>query len=287
MRGADMCGNGGAKKRGGLFTRFSSYPLVKKIRYLFLFIICIYLLFFGLVYVLFIRNNLSDYAAKKNLNTLNAISGNLTSEADRISDMSILIMTNDAVISYLKSDAGTNTKIAKESVNSLHDLMNVFEGISSIYIFDNNLSYVSASRSVTTVFPRKLLTSVWSQDMINAAGGYVYSVNKVVLGENGMPVSGDYMFRTKLNEPLITFTRVINDLGTQKPIGYLAVNLPLSILGDTYKDHVEGESRFGYLYYEKYIYGDDLTADYERIPDHSADYKQKIVGTWGNERIIS
>ena len=282
-----MCGKSGGKKHGGLFAKFSSYPLVKKIRYLFLFVICVYLAFFGLVYVFFIRNNLSDYAEKKNLNTLSAISGNLTSEADRVSDMSILIMTDEAVISYLKSDAGNYTKVAKESVNTLYDLMNVFEGISSIYIFDNNLNYVSASRSVTTVFPRKLLTSAWSQDMIDNAGGYIITVNKAILGENGNPVSGDYMFRTKLNEPLITFVRVINDLGTQKPIGYLAVNLPLTILGDTYEDHVEGDSRFGYLYYDQYIYGDDLTAEFNLIPDHSASHKQKIVGTWGNERIIS
>jgi hypothetical protein len=48
--------------------------------------------------------------------------------------MSILIMTDDAVVSYLKSDQGNYTKVAKESVNTLYDLMNVFEGISSIYI---------------------------------------------------------------------------------------------------------------------------------------------------------
>jgi hypothetical protein len=57
--------------------------------------------------------------------------------------------------------------------------------------------------------------------MIDNAGGYIITVNRAILGENGNPVSGDYMFRTKLNEPLITFVRVINDLGTQKPIGYL------------------------------------------------------------------
>lgn len=263
-----------------IFEKFSSLALGKKIRYLFLFIIGVYLILFVLIYSFFVRGNLSHYASQKNLNALTSISSNLISEMDRISDMSILTMSNDAVVSYLNSETDTGARYSKDAVNALHDLMNVFEGISSVYIFQNDGDYVSAARNVTFASPEMLKSSDWNRNLIDRAGGYVLTIN------------GDGLFFLKKDvdgkpRSVITFMRVINDLDTQKPIGYLAVNLPVSILEDTYDDHREGDSKFAYFYEGKYLLGDDLTAEYTQLAGSGEAYKQKIVGHWGNERILS
>lgn len=269
-----------APKRGRLFARFSSLQLGKKVRYLFLFIIGIYLILFVLIYSFFVRGNLSEYASQKNLNALTSISGNLISDMDRISDMSILTMSNDTVVTYLKSKSDADARNSKEAVNSLYDLMNVFEGISSVYIFQIDGDYVSAARNVTFTNPEMLKSSEWNKNLISKAGGYVLSIN------------GNGLFLLKKDvdgkpRDVITFMRVINDLATQKPIGYLAVNLPISILEDTYDDHRDADSQFAYFYEDRFLCGDDLSAEYTQLSASGEPYKQIVVGRWGNERILS
>lgn len=269
-----------AQNRGRLFARFSSLQLGKKVRYLFLFIIGVYLILFALIYSFFVRGNLSEYASQKNLNALTSINGNLISEMDRISDMSILTMSNDAVVTYLKTETDAGARNSKDAVNALHDLMNVFEGISSVYIFQNDGDYVSAARNVTFVSPEMFTSSAWNENLIKKAGGYVLSING----------SGLFLLKNDADgksRDVITFMRVINDLDTQEPIGYLAVNLPLTVLADTYDDHRDGESKFAYFYEDRFLCGDDLSAEYAKLSGSGEPYKQTVVGRWGNERILS
>ena len=263
-----------------LFYRFSSLQLGKKVRYLFLFIIGIYLLFFILLYTFFVRNNLSAYASQKNLNTLTSVSGSFTSEMDRISDMSLLTMSNDAVVTYLDSNSDTRTRSAKDAVDALYDMMNVFEGISSIYVFQTNGEYVFAARNVTFASPELLKSTQWNSELSKKAGGFVLSING-----NGL-----FLLKNDVNgkpRDVITFIRLINDLNTQKPIGCLAVNLPTTILSDTYSGHNDGDSKFAYFYGDRFICGDNLSAEYARLSGSHEQYRQIVVGNWGDERIIS
>jgi len=268
------------RKRARLFERFSSLQLGKKVRYLFLFIIGVYLIFFLLIYSFFIRDNLSEYASQKNLNTLTSISGNLNSEMDRISDMSLLIMSNDEVGSYLDSESEIGARNSKNIVNTLYDLMNVFEGISSVYIFQSNGAYVCATRNVTYASPEMLASTEWNEELVRKAGGYVLSIN----GDGLFILADD---KNGNHRDVITFMRVINDLDTQEPIGFLAVNIPTSILQDTYIDHVDEDSKFCYYYQDRFLGGDDLSAEYAGFAGSDEPYQQKVVGHWGNERIIS
>ncbi len=259
----------------GPFRRFSSQQIGKKVRYLFLSIVALYLVFFLVIYTLFIQNNMSEYAAQKNLNTLTSIETNLTTEAERMSDMSILVMTNDSVIKYLTGGAGYQDIESKEVVNTLYDLMNVFEGVSSIYIFRPSGSYVCATRNMTNAFPSVMDAYEWKQALLDRAGGYTITLN------------GNGLFKQKKSGDVISFMRVVNDLNTQKPIGFLAVNLPVTFLEQTYEDHIEGDSHFCYLYNDRYLYGEDLTDEYESIASDKAQYRNKMVGTWGDEKIVS
>jgi len=267
-------------KRRKLFARFSSLQLGKKVRYLFLFIIGVYLILFVLIYSFFVRGNLSEYASQKNLNALTSISGNLMSEMDRISDMSILTMSNDAVVTYLNNESETSARNSKDAVNALHDMMNVYEGISSVYIFQIDGDYVSAARNVTFASPDMFKSAAWNQDLIKKAGGYVLSING-----NGL-----FLLKNDVDgkpRDVITFLRVINDLNTQKPIGYLAVNLPISILVGTYYDHTDGDSKFAYFYKDRFLSGDDLSGEFAKLSGSDEPYKQIVVGSWGDERILS
>lgn len=275
-----MENKGTFKKTGKLFARFSSLQLGKKVRYLFLFIIGIYLILFFLIYTFFVRGNLSDYASQKNLTALTAISGNFISQMDRISDMSILTMSNDAVVTYLNSETDIGARNSKEAVNALHDLMNVFEGISSVYIFQEDGDYVSAARNVTFASPEMFASAQWNEVLVSKAGGYVLSING-----NGL-----FLLKNDLDgkpRDVITFLRIINDLNTQKPIGYLAVNLPVSILEPTYADHGDVDSKFCYFYEDRFLIGDDLSGEYAELAGSDDPIRQKVVGRWGNERILS
>ena len=203
---------------------FLELKLKQKVRYLFLLIISIYLIVFFILYSVIIKKNMLNYTLENNWNTMISISNNLNAELNTISHMSQLIMNNKDVISYMKNTEKQELRYAHNAVSVIHDITNVFNNISSVFIFKNDKTYINVSNGITKVNEDIMLQSGWYKEIKDRSGGYVIRIN------------GGGLFTTLQGKPVITLLRVINDLETQKPIGMIAINVSTYMLEQTYKD---------------------------------------------------
>ena len=152
-----------------------------------------------------------------------SIGNNLNTEFGAVSTMSQLIMTNSAVVNYLKDDAGNNTRLIQNTMMTMYDISNTFNYVSSIYVFRLDKNYINIGKEVTYINTNIIHDPEWREEIIEKSGLYVIRVN------------GNGAFRTKSGEPIISFIRLINDLDTQKPIGLIAINLTTDILRNSLK----------------------------------------------------
>ena len=257
-----------------LFSRFSSMPLGKKTMFLFMLIFAVYIILFMLIYLFLIRNNLSDYAAQKNRDAMHAIAGKFAAQTERMDDISTLIMIDEPVGVFLRQDIN-QAKKANDAVKSLENILDVFEGISSVYIFQMDGTYVNAIRDVATANTSVFQSEDWKAELLKKEGDSLYTLN------------GNGLFEQKNRPNILTFLRIIYDKTTGESIGYLAINLPLSFLDTTYQDLRSDNSQFGYLYAEKYLCGDNITTAYSAISSQREQYGRRVAGNLGDERILS
>ena len=257
-----------------LFSRFSSMPLGKKTMFLFMLIFAVYIILFMLIYLLLIRNNLSDYAAQKNRDAMQAIAGKFAAQTERMDDISTLIMTDESVSVFLRQEVNQAHK-ANDAVASIENILDVFEGISSVYVFQVDGTYVNAVRDVATANTSVFQSVEWKNNLFEKKGDYLYAIN------------GNGLFEQKNRPSILSFLRVIYDKTTGEPVGYLAINLPLDFLDDTYQDLRSENSQFGYLFAEKYLCGDNITTAYTAIASQQEQYGRRVAGNLGDERILS
>lgn len=251
---------------------FSALKLKEKMRYLFLFIIAVYILLFFGVYNFVLQKNMLNYTLESNLNTMVSIGNNLNTELNTISNMSQLIMTNKDVTNYLKNKKEQELKYSQNAVRALYDISNVFNNISSVYIFKLDGSFVNANRG-TTQLNQEVMTPKWYQGIETRGGGYILRVN------------GGGAFFATTEEPIITFMRMINDLETQKPIGMIAINLSIHMLEQTYKDMTGNNKQF--VYYDedfRYLSKEVPAEELQNIHFTPTQFHQTTVS---NDRILS
>ncbi len=257
-------------------ARFSALALGKKVKYLFLFIIAVYLVVFFSLYTVILRYNVKEYALENNLSTLTTIGHTLQGDIQKFNDMSLLIMSHDAIVQYLHIASAPETRDSQKAISALYDLMAVFTRVSSVYVFDLHANYISATRSVTQVNPALLQQPSWNVEINKNAGA------------NVLMADGDGMFQLKSGGRLITLFRVINDLNTQRPIGYLAINLPIEILENSYASFNKNQNQFGYYYKDTSLLAGNISEEgYEDLWKHRETYYPQVSGSWGNEKITS
>lgn len=214
---------------------YDAQKLNRKINILFLGMIGVYILVFLLIYSFYIRKSMFQYALESNYNTMVSIGNNLNGELKNVSAISQLMMRNENVVKYLRGDASSEGKLSNLAMVSLYDISNTFNDISSIYVYKKvGNSFVYISRNLTHMDQTIVHSKKWQSALAQKAGGYMLSIN------------GDGAFESKSGEPVISFSRIINDIETQKPIGILVINLQIKLLESTLKDVTGNEKRFSF-----------------------------------------
>lgn len=197
---------------------------------------------------------------------MTAILNNVNAEIDNIDNMSQLIIGNKDVHNYLQKNINQDLRVSQNAIRSLYDITNIFNHISSVYLFSNEGNYVNASNGITYLDVDVANDAQWLSEIDARAGGYVIRIN------------GDGAFARPDNENVISFIRIINSIETQKPIGMLAINLSTKLLDNTYKNMSDVNRSFSF-YTENHVVlskeeGIDRT---ENIPFEEELYKQRIT----------
>jgi len=256
------------KKR--LKDQFNDLNLDKKVKYLFIAIILIYLLVFYGIYAFIIQQSMVEYTLESNMNTLKSIGNNLNAEIESIDNMSQLIMTDKEVVAFLKSDED-EFYVKQEAVRAIYDTMNLFNNVSSVFVFQEDYDYVSSGIGVTHINVEKLEELL--EDVRPRAGGYYLAIN------------GRGAIRRDIEWPVISLIRVVNDLETQRPIGSIMINLSVDLFDNTYRNMISENKAFGFFGLDgtvlsKQSYHEELDA----IEYTGASYQQETIG---NEGIVS
>lgn len=237
---------------------FLSRKLKQKVRILFAALLLIYVLAFAVLYKLVLQGSLLEYIKESNKNTMRSIGNNLNTEIDNITTISILIMENADIRTYLRGTGGKESTSAYNALNSIYGITTSFKNISSVYILKENGEYIDIANEVTKVDTKQVLSESWQREIQEKAGACTMRIN------------GDGAFETLSGNIVISFIRQINDVNTQRPLGTLVVNCSVDLLENTYSEMEDSTKKFSYYSNEgAYICGDTVFAASEQIELHN------------------
>lgn len=175
----------------------------------------IFITFFMAITFSYQRIN-TEYTVSKvkqlSLEIAESIGKNFDTVLDTVNSQSKILISN-----YLIQDSLIGRNIVFDNhirvSNYLAEFINFESMISSIYIFDlaGNKYYIE-NETPKDISLDSLKKKTWFTRLVELKGGYLVCINEQTDSENE-------------GHKYISFMRVINDLDSQKPIGYLIINI--------------------------------------------------------------
>lgn len=229
-------------------SSFSKLSIKKKVQYIFIFAMGICVLLCFILFYSFMRVKMTESIYEKNNDRLNSIEQNFESVISNVNNISKLIMVNDIVIDYLKSDkeAVINANLARSTI---YDMINSFSGNYSVFIFKNDKRYIHTGIGIIRPDNYIIFQSDWFDYVSSLKGKYTIIPN----------TKKAFIFNTQTN--IVSFTRIINDIDTQTPLGMLVINIPVNELEYTYDNFAGKDSKFAYVDKDKNIICSNMNED--------------------------
>lgn len=209
---------------------YRTLKLKEKVRILFLVLTFVYLTLILFFMFLFVLDSSTTYLKGNNKTMMESSAENLNVTFQTISNMSLLIMNNKNVQQYLVS--GEEKSLA-DAIFDMKQTSAFFSNIDSIFLIRNNNDYISVGRG-TDVEEVVLKQEFWKKEIDEREGGYVVKLN------------GNDIFSMSTGEKVISFIRRVNHPESQKPIGYLVVNIPITVLEEAEIYSEEGKQIYGF-----------------------------------------
>lgn len=231
-----------------------------------LLMLIILLLFFCMMFMIttsiIIKKTEDDFKARTSETAVNNVVSTIRASLVNYNYLTRLIMLNDRVVSYLKTEETDREKIyeAREGINEIQSL---YSYIDSVYIFRNDGEHVSTGIGEYSID----INSVERSNILDARGTTVISIN------------GNGTIRKKRSKPLLTISRAIYDINSQKLLGMLMMN----ISGDVFVDALALQNSSGMCILDRngtlLCGNDEIGALYDRDYDsNSIVYKSIRLG---------
>lgn len=209
---------------------YRTLKLKEKVRILFLVLTFVYLTLILFFMFLFVLDSSTTYLKGNNKTMMESSAENLNVTFQTISNMSLLIMNNKNVQQYLISG---EEKSSADAIFDMKQTSAFFSNIDSIFLIRDNNDYISVGRG-TDVEEVVLKQEFWKKEIDEREGGYVVKLN------------GNDIFSMSTGEKVISFIRRVNHPESQKPIGYLVVNIPITVLEEAEIYSEEGKQIYGF-----------------------------------------
>lgn len=249
-------------------VKFSGLSIKSKVQYIFTVFVAIAILLCFVFFVSITRLKLTGTYVDKNEDKLNSVQKSYLSVMENVNNISKLIMINDSVLSYLREDGALPNnesevrRISDDAVRSeLYSILNSFSGSYTVFILkqrevpSNNIMRTDSKPQPEKNITEKNLRTFY----VNTAIGIMKPVGDVLFGDEwyGMVSKekggykvvpnnrGAFIFNTQME--IVSFTRIINDIDTQQPIGLLVINIPVRELEETYENFVSDDNMFAYV----------------------------------------
>lgn len=201
--------------------KFRDLNISSKIVLYYLFVLIVSISFLSITYNE-INNNITNNKVMQVSNEIvSNINSSIESLINTVDNQSKILISSQILQSALSNgNAGNYASYIQPMSKYLADFLNFNDFISSIYIFDNrgneyfvdNVSYKNINLSV-------LKSADWYDKLISLRGAYILIAN-----------SGSLINDSKGNQGYVSFIRVINDVNSQKPAGFMIINISESYL---------------------------------------------------------
>jgi two-component system sensor histidine kinase YesM len=169
----------------------------------------------------------SRKVSQVSLQMLQSINKNVDSVIDMVNAQSKAVLSNNDIQELLTNpEKSADLNFKRKITMSLFGSKEAAPFIAGIYLFDNNgiqQAAIDESR-IKGLNTDSIQEAAWYTGVINLQGAYLLSLN-----------AGD-VFRPKTESNFIALIRVINHLDTQKPIGFLVVNIPVKVFKNAFND---------------------------------------------------
>lgn len=158
-----------------------------------------------------------DYEIREAETVVNSVSTGIMASIDSYKDISRLIMINESVVKFLRCispDAGmiNDTRIG------IRDVLNVSTNVDSVFIFRNDGQCADTGKGVYFVDYALMKQDEWKDDIAKKRGGAVIGIN------------GNGAIHKNNGKEIITISRTIYDINSQKPTGTLLMNISIDMV---------------------------------------------------------
>jgi two-component system, sensor histidine kinase YesM len=173
----------------------------------------------GIICYCQLNNITTGKVRQMSIDTAKSVSNNLDFMINTLNNQTIIIMSSQTVQNALTEGNNSNSYMYQKQVSAyLADSMNFNEMISSIYIFDKyGDEYYVDSSSFKNISLDSIKESPWYGQLTKLNGQYLLNIN----GGGTYPHTGG-------ND--VSLVRVVNNIDTQQPIGYIIVNVSASYI---------------------------------------------------------
>ncbi|NLK10525.1 MAG: histidine kinase [Staphylococcus equorum] len=185
-----------------------------------LLMLIILLLFFSMMFMIatsiISKKTEDDFKIRSSETAVNNVVSTIEANLVNYNYLSRLIMVNDKVVSYLKAEE-IDRDMIYEPRRGIYEIKNLYSYIDSVYIFRNDGEYVSTGRGEYFIN----INSLERSNILDARGTAVVSINA-----NGT-------IRKSSGKPLLTMSRAVYDINSQKLLGILIMNISDNVFDDT------------------------------------------------------
>ena len=200
-------------------TEKSSYSRRLTLKQTTLLMFIILLLFFGSMFMIatsIIRKNTEEEFNKRTSETaVNNVVSTVKANLRNYNYLTRLIMLDDQVIHFLKSKKTTKNTLY-EARRAMYQIQNLYSFMDSVCIFRNDEESVSTGQGRYVIN----LNNAERTKILNAKGSIIISIN------------GNGTIKKDGKGPMLTMSRAIYDINSQKLLGILMMN----ISGDVFDD---------------------------------------------------
>lgn len=159
-----------------------------------------------------------DTEIRESETIISTLSGSIQANLESYKDISRLVMINKEVVSYLRADT-VDAGITNDCRLGVMEVLNACRNVDSVMIIRNDSFYMNTGKGEYTIDFNKMHNTDWEDEISKKRGGAVVSMN-----------GGNAVYKKK-GPYVITISREIYDILSQKKSGILLMNISLDMLG--------------------------------------------------------
>lgn len=180
-------------------------------------IFLVIILFFIVAMLVVVDQANRDYETTEANTKITAVKSNIRANLDNYKDVSRLIMLNEEVMILLRSEKA-NAGIINDAHYGVMDVLNACKNVDSVFIFRNDGDYMSTGKGEYLLDRGRMAEEEWQSRVLDKRGGVVIDMN-----------ANKALYKKK-GPNVITISRAIYDINTQKQTGILLMNISTDML---------------------------------------------------------